>query len=66
MNDNSIEFAVDRKVKPGKRNKYFYQITKLSSEEQPITSEPFFIRRQTSIILQIGVPLIVVGGVTYL
>jgi hypothetical protein len=66
VNDNSIEFAVDRKVKPGKRNKYFYQITKLSSEEQPIKSEPFYFRRKTSILLQIGVPLIVVGGVTYL
>lgn len=66
VNDNGIEFAIDKKIKPGKRNKYFYQITKLSSEEQPITSETFFIKRKTSIILQIGVPLIVVGGVTFL
>jgi hypothetical protein len=66
VNDNDIEFPVDRKIKPGKRNKYFYQITKLSSEEQPVKSETFFIKRKRSIILQIGVPLVVVGGVAYL
>jgi len=66
VNDNKIKFEVDKKVKPGKRNKYYFQLTKLSSEEQPITSETFFIKRKIPIVLQIGVPLIVVGGVTYL
>lgn len=66
VNDNNISFQVDRKVKPGKRNKYFLQITKLSSEEQPITSQPFYIKRKMPLILQVGVPLVVVGGITYL
>jgi hypothetical protein len=66
VNDNKIKFEVDKKVKPGKRNKYFYQLTKLSSEEQPITSQRFYIKRKTPIVLQIGVPLLVAGGVTYL
>ncbi len=66
VNDNKIKFEVDKKVKPGKRNKYFFQLTKLSSEEQPIASETFYVRRKMPIVLQIGVPLIVVGGVTYL
>ena len=66
VNDNNISFQVDRKVKPGKRNKYFLQITKLSSEEQPIASQSFYIKRKMPLILQVGVPLVVVGGVTYL
>lgn len=66
VNDNKIKFEVDKKVKPGKRNKYFFQLTKLSSEEQPIASETFYVRRKMPIVLQVGVPLIVVGGVTYL
>lgn len=66
VNDNNIRFQIDKKVKPGKRNKYFFQITKLSSEEQPIASPNFFIKRKMPLILQVGVPLIVVGGVTYL
>lgn len=66
VNDNKIKFEVDKKVKPGKRNRYFFQLTKLSSEEQPIASETFYVRRKMPIVLQVGVPLIVVGGVTYL
>ncbi len=66
VNDNKIKFEIDKKVKPGKRNRYYFQLTKLSSEEQPIKSDNFFIRRKMPIVLQIGVPLIVVGGVTYL
>ena len=66
VNDNKIKFEIDKKVKPGKRNKYYFQLTKLSSEEQPIKSETIYIRRKMPLILQVGVPLIVVGGVTYL
>jgi hypothetical protein len=66
VNDNKIKFEIDKKVKPGKRNRYYFQLTKLSSEEQPIKSENFYIRRKMPLILQVGVPLIVVGGVTYL
>jgi hypothetical protein len=66
VNDNNIKFEIDRKVKPGKRNKYYYQLTKLSSEEQPVKSETFYIKRKMPLILQVGVPLIVIGGVTYL
>lgn len=66
VNDNSIRFGLPSNIKPGKRNKYFYQITKLSSEEQPIKSETFYIRRKWPLLLQVGVPVIVAGGVTYL
>ena len=66
VNDNNIKFEVDRKVKPGKRNKYYFQVTKLSSEEQPVKSETFYIKRKMPLILQVGVPLVVVGGVAYL
>lgn len=65
VNDNKIRFPL-KKVKPGKRNKYFYQITKLSSEEQPIKSETFYVKRKIPLIAQVGVPLLLVGGVTYL
>jgi hypothetical protein len=66
VNDNKVKMMITRKIKPGRRNKYFFQITKLSSEEQPIRSEIFRIKRKTPLILQWGVPLVVVGGVTYL
>ncbi|HZY82487.1 MAG TPA: hypothetical protein VFE50_23335 [Cyclobacteriaceae bacterium] len=66
VNDNSINFLIDRKVKPGKRNQYFYQVTKLSSEEAPITSPRFHIRRRTPLLYQIVIPAAVVGGVVFL
>lgn len=66
VNDNNIRFPLASKVKPGKRHKYFFQITKLSSEEQPIRSESFYIKRKWPLLLQVGAPMIVVGGVVYL
>ena len=66
VNDNKIKFILSKKTKPGKHNHYFFQLTKLSSQEEPIQSETFTIKRKTPLILQWGVPLIVAGGVIYL
>jgi hypothetical protein len=66
VNDNKIKFPLSKKLKTGKSRRYFYQITKLSSEEAPIESERFHLKRKTPLIAQIVVPAVVVGGVAYL
>jgi hypothetical protein len=66
VNDNKIKFTLSKKIKPGKSNRYFFQLTKLSSEEQPVSSELFRVKRKTPLILQWGAPLLVTGGVVYL
>lgn len=65
VNDNKIKFVFGNKLKPGKKNKYFFQITKLSSEELPATSEVFYIKRKIPLALKIATPVIVIAGVTY-
>lgn len=66
VNDNRIKFALPKKLKPGKSRHYFYQITKLSSEEAPVESNRFRVKRKTPLVLQIVVPTAVAGGVAYL
>lgn len=64
VNDNRIKAMIAKKIKPGRN--YYFVLTKLSSEEQPIKSETFRIKRKLPLILSWGLPIIVVGGVTYL
>jgi hypothetical protein len=66
VNDNKVKFMLTKKIKPGKRNRYFFQLTKLSSEEQPVRSENFIVKRKTPLILKWGVPILITGGVVYL
>ncbi len=66
VNDNKIKFLLAKEIKPGKRNRYFFQLTKLSSDEQPVRSESFRVKRKTPLLLKWGVPILIAGGVTYL
>ncbi|HZY82472.1 MAG TPA: hypothetical protein VFE50_23260, partial [Cyclobacteriaceae bacterium] len=66
VNDNGLRFLMEKKIKTGRRHPYYLQITKLSSEEQPVKSEVFYVKRRIPLLLQVFVPVIVVGGVTYL
>ena len=66
VNDNKVKFLLTKGIKPGRRNHYFFQLTKLSSEEQPVRSESFRVKRKTPLILKWGVPILVTGGVVYL
>jgi hypothetical protein len=63
VNDNKISFLLNKKLKPGKGSRYFLQITKMSSEEQPVKSQVFYIKRKMPLVWQIGLPVIFISGV---
>ena len=63
LNDNSYTFFLPASIKPGKGNPYYFQIQKLSSEEEPIKSEVFFVKRKTPMWIKAAVPVVVGAGI---
>ena len=59
VNDNEMIVHLSKNLKPGKKNQYFFEMTKLNSKEAPVKSEVFYVRRKTPL----GVKTIITGAV---
>ncbi len=66
VNDNKMTALLPGKMKPGKNNQYYFQITKLNSKEAPVKSEIFYVRRKTSLGVKTLITGVVVTGVLIL
>lgn len=65
VNDNELQYMMPKSIKAGKKNQYYYEIKKLSSEEAPIKSNTFYVKRKYPWTAQAGTAVVIIAGLGF-